>query len=72
MTDHTTDKRAPRGPYERWLDDDTRKTAIGAKCVDCRGGPGNPSVREQIRDCRASGEWPLYSLCPLFGWRPYR
>jgi hypothetical protein len=70
MTDG--DKQAPRGPHERWLDSDTRKTAIGAKCVDCMGGPGHPGVRAQIRDCTASGEDTRYSPCPLYAWRPYR
>lgn len=63
----------PRNPYQRWIDQDTRKSAIGAMCWQCMGGSeeSGEGVRAMIRDCTSNGENEA-TKCPLYEWRPYK
>lgn len=58
-----------KNPYQKWLENDTRKTAIAAFCLMCMGtdDPDNPipSYRSLIKECGST-------KCPLYNWRPYK
>lgn len=58
-----------RNPYQKWQDQDTRKTAIEAFCFQCVGG--EQGYRSSIRDCTCNGKSGA-TLCPLYNWRPYK
>lgn len=58
-----------KNPYQKWIENNTRKTAIEAFCMHCMGteDPDNPQpgYRTDIKGCTAND-------CPLYQWRPYR
>jgi hypothetical protein len=56
--------------WEKWLEKDTRVTAIKAFCLHCMGGADNPGYRSMIAECSASRE--SSQPCPLYNWRPYK
>lgn len=62
--DHVAEQR---NPWQKWLDNNTRKTAIEAFCWHCMGGSETEvaGIRASIRDCTAPE-------CPLYNWRPYK
>jgi hypothetical protein len=64
-----TEKAEPKNPYQKFRENNTRKTAIEAFCMRCMGteDPDNPQpgYRTDIKGCTAPG-------CPLYNWRPYR
>lgn len=58
-----------KNPYQKWVENDTRKTAIGAFCMNCMGtddpdAPA-PGYRADIKSCAST-------RCPLHKWRPYQ
>ena len=63
----------PRTPWQKWQDQDTRKTAINAMCWHCMGGSESETVgiRGAIASCTASPANPG-TPCPLWHWRPYK
>ena len=65
-------KQSPRNPWQRWMDADTRKSAIDAKCWECCGGSETEfsGVREQIRGCTSGPN--SVCPCPLYAWRPFK
>jgi hypothetical protein len=65
-------RRAPRNPFVRHRDRDTRKSAIDAFCWQCMGGQPEAAegARALIRDCAATPE--SNNPCPLWNWRPYK
>jgi hypothetical protein len=64
---------SPRNPYQRWMDQDTRKSAIAAMCWTCMGGKETEGegVRASIKGCTSDGLGGA-TRCPLYDWRPYR
>ena len=61
-------ERQSRNPFQRWKDNDTRKSAIDAFCWQCMGGA--EGARAFIRPC-SSGPGSI-NPCPLHAWRPYK
>ena len=63
----------PRNPWQKWQDQDTRKSAIAAKCWECMGGSADyaTGIREAIRSCSCGPE-NAGPRCPLWAWRPYK
>jgi hypothetical protein len=66
-------ERVQRNPYQRWIAQDTRKSAIAAMCWTCMGGTEteNEGVRASIKECTSNGVGGA-TRCPLYAWRPYR
>lgn len=62
---------AARNPYERWRDNNTRKSAIHAFCWQCMGGSEKEAngARVSVRECPSGPE--SVNPCPLHAWRPY-
>ena len=58
-----------KNPYQKWVEKDTRKSAIDAFCMSCMGtdDPNNPKhgYRTDIQKCTSKN-------CPLYNWRPYK
>ena len=66
QNDETHDQK---NPYQKFLEKNTRKTAIDAFCMQCMGtsDPDAPQAgyRRDIKECTAPA-------CPLYNWRPYQ
>lgn len=67
-------ERSPqKNPYKKWLENNTRKSAIGALCWTCMGGTKDESngATISIKECTSNGLNGAIK-CPLYEWRPYK
>jgi len=63
---------APKNPWKKWLERNTRTSAVRAFCYRCCGGePENQNgARGLIRECPSGPD--SVNPCPLHNWRPYK
>lgn len=65
----TSERLAPKNPYQKFLERPTPTRAIRAFCMQCMGtdDPNNPQegYQSDIRGCTSKG-------CPLYNYRPYK